>query len=813
MLDIWTQRSGYNLGTYEERTQLSIPLPVLILDPISFPYNFKFNLISGKLPPGLRIQGASIIGTPLEVAKRTDFEFCIRASKDNEISDRTYIITIEGADQPIIINPEGLLPVGPNETYFILDSSPVEFQITAIDSDTATGQRLRYFINPGDGALPPGLTMDENGLITGFIQPLLSLALSDRNGNFDKTLYDRNGFDYGLKPDNGFDSFKFDTINFDYSLPSIGVKKLNRNYEFILTVSDGDTLVKRKFRIYVVNEDFLRADNTIMSAGNSTYTAANSGVRTPIWFTKPNLGVLRANNYHIIKLDVYDAIELGVIQYTLEAANPDSSASQLPPGLQLDPTNGELFGIVPNQSEIEETYHFTINASRYGRKGEVASSVRTFSVKILGEINSQMSWISPENLGAIDANYISTLKVQAASKLLNADVSYQLVYGQLPPGLSLDRNGEIVGKVEQYGNGSDIKGMTTFDSNEFSLDGDSTSIDRRFEFVVRAQDQANYSKIDKKFVLSINTPNDRLYSNIYIKAYMEPFKPTPTTSKRSLFNKFINDQSVFTKEYIYRLNDSNFGVRKDLKAVMYAGIETKIAATYISAIGLNHKKKRFLFGDVKIAQAKTPGTMNNVYEIVYVQLIDELELDNKKLKPKLKLPKSSTTLTVDASNKEWDASYNTVNEPFAPWPKDIITVDQTSILSSDPNGIVRYLNTYTNWRERLRFWKKTDPLNPSVIVDQFITERNYLPLWMRSFQDNTRQELGFVLALPLCYCLPGYAEEIVLNIKNYQEITGFDFKDLDFTVDRYIIDSVKPLEGEQNYGDKYLVFKNNGITL
>ena len=811
MLDIWTQRSGYNLGTYEERTQLSISLPVLVLDPISFPYNIKFNLISGKLPPGLRLSGASIIGSALEVAKRTDFEFCIRASKDNEISDRTYKITIEGADQPVIINPEGLLPVGPNETYFILDSSPVEFQITVTDTDVAAGQKLRYFISSGDGALPPGLKMDENGLITGFIEPLLSIALTDRNGSFDKALYDKNGFDYGLKPDNGFDSFKFDTITFDYSLPSIGVKKLNRNYEFIVTVSDGDTLVKRKFRIYVVNEDFLRADNTIMSAGNSTYTAATSGVRTPIWFTKPNLGILRANNYHIIKLDVYDSAELGVIQYTLEESNPDSTISKLPLGLQLDSTNGELFGIMPYQSEIEEIYHFTINASRYGRKNEVASSLRTFTVRILGEINSEMSWITPENLGSIDANYISTLKIQASSILSGADIKYGLPPkgGELPPGLTLDRDGQIIGKVEQYGNGSNIKGMITFDHNNFSLDGGETTIDRKFEFIVRAQDQANYSKIDRKFALTINTPNDRLYSNIYIKAYMEPFKPTPQTSKRTLFNKFINDQSIFTREYVYRLDDPNFGVRTDLKVIMYAGIETKQAATYISAIGLNHKKKRFLFGDVKIAQAKIPGTMTNVYEIVYVQLVDPLEIDNKKIETAtVKRPKRLTALTVDASNRDGDSSYS-INDPFTPKPNDIITIDQTSILSNDPNESIRYLNTYSNWRNRLRFWKKTDSLNPNVILDQFITERNYLPLWMRSFQDSTRQELGFVLALPLCYCLPGYAEEIVLNIKN----SKFDFKNLDFTVDRYIIDSVIPNDNEENYGDKYLVFKNNGIII
>ena len=292
---------------------------------------------------------------------------------------------------------------------------------------------------------------------------------------------------------------------------------------------------------------------------------------------------------------------------------------------------------------------------------------------------------------------------------------------------------------------------------------------------------------------------------------MDPFKPTPALSKRSIFNKFINDQNIFTQEYIYRLNDINFGIRKDLKVIMFAGIETKKASTYVSAIGLNHKKKRFLFGDVKTAQAKIPGTMTTVYEIVYVELIDLLELDNKKLKNKLKIPKnfSNKTLTVDASNKEWTDSYTTQNEPFAPRPNEIVTVDQTSILGSDPNGLIRYTNSYTSWRDRLKNWQKTNPLEPDEILDRFTTERNYLPLWMRSFQDNTRQELGFVLALPLCYCLPGYAQEIVLNIKN----SKFDFKNLDFTVDRYIIDSVTPNPGQENYGDKYLVFKNNEVTL
>jgi hypothetical protein len=84
------------------------------------------------------------------------------------------------------------------------------------------------------------------------------------------------------------------------------------------------------------------------------------------------------------------------------------------------------------------------------------------------------------------------------------------------------------------------------------------------------------------------------------------------------------------------------------------------------------------------------------------------------------------------------------------------------------------------------------------------SERNYMPLWMRSIQDSTKQELGFVLAVPICYCKPDTSADILINIK----YSGFDFKNLDYTVDRYIIDSVT---GYSN--DKYLVFKNDKVTI
>jgi hypothetical protein len=83
-------------------------------------------------------------------------------------------------------------------------------------------------------------------------------------------------------------------------------------------------------------------------------------------------------------------------------------------------------------------------------------------------------------------------------------------------------------------------------------------------------------------------------------------------------------------------------------------------------------------------------------------------------------------------------------------------------------------------------------------------ERNYLPLWMRSIQPGNTTELDYVPAVPLCFCKPGGADDIILNIKN----SNFDFKLLDYTVDRYIIDAITG-----NYTDKYLVFRNDRTTI
>lgn len=776
-LNVWTEKSGYSFGTFEERINFDQKLPVIVND-----FEVNYSIISGELPPGLYLEGNHIVGTPFEVPRETAFLFCVRASKSNQISDRTFYITITGSDTPTFITPAGDLQVGPADQLFVLDSTFVDFQIEAIDYDTATGQRLSYFIASNEGELPPGLILTDYGRIVGYVQPVLSIKPQDGTGTYDNGYYDAIAFDFAYRPTNGFDTFIYDKFIYDYNLPAITPKKLNRNYSFIITITDGDTVVKRKFNIFVVSDDYFRADNDTLKDSTGLFTADTTYLRSPVWLTPANLGTYRANNYLTIFLDVYDT---DLIYYSID------DQTKLPPGMTFDANTAEIYGRVPYQPAVTKTYSFTVFATRYGDidSDEAAVSARTFTINLIGEIDTVIAWNTPEDLGSIDANYTSTLKIEATSTVPNATVIHRIVSGALPPGLSLTFNGELIGKVRQFFNETDnLPGLTTFDYSTqiTTFDNDSTTIDRIFTFTVEAKDQYGYSASTRTFTLFVNTPNSIAYSNIRIKPLMK-------LNQRAIWKDFINDASIFPPNSIYRPNDSNFGIQKELSMLIYAGIETTDAAAYIGAIGLNHKRKRFRFGSVNKAYAYDTGTPDEIYEVVYITMIDPLEPNGKKLPDKIHVPVNlPEEIKVDTSNSIWSRTLDDLSfdMPYAKRPDTIISVDSTGYNPSTPNINTYFPNSISNWRSRIK--------------EIGASERRHLPLWMRSIQPSSRQELGFILAIPLCYCKVGYADDILLNIKN----SNFDFKLLDYTADRYIIDAV------DNYtSDKYLVFRNDRITL
>lgn len=369
MIQLWNEVNGKELDVLEERITYTIPLPLIN------PNNTTTSLISGKLPAGMRLSNNTITGTPYEVLRTTRFEFVIRARQNTIVSDRTFSIVVSGSDSPVWVTPEGLLQVSPNNLYFILDNTPVDFQLRAMDPDIPAGDSIEYFITDGDGELPPGISLTPDGRLVGIVDPILALDLEAGDGGFDSSPYSKFPLDFGVNTSSlGLDSFFYDFTVYDFGVKARVPRKLNRNYEFIVTATDKVSFTKRKFRIYVVGDDFLKADNNIMKSDTGLYTADNTFIRKPIWLTPANLGVRRANNFITLYLDVLDPNTLaGTIIYRLEQKNDDGSVSKLPPGLSLDNMTGEIAGYVPYQPAITENYKFTISAERFNTEiGTVA---------------------------------------------------------------------------------------------------------------------------------------------------------------------------------------------------------------------------------------------------------------------------------------------------------------------------------------------------------------------------------------------------------------------------------------------------------
>ena len=918
MASLWTQSSGTILATLQERQTTTVSLP--LENPIA-----ATALISGALPNGMRLESNAIVGTPLQVARETTSTFVIRATLDSVINDRTFKIITQGQDAPTWVTKTDLLPVGIDGQYFILDSAPVNFQLVAIDADTSAGQTLEYFIGNKDGELPPGISLTSAGKLVGVVDPILAIEKASAAGNYDDSGYDfqgMSGYDWSVRSNNGYDSYFYDTTVYGLSLPTASPKKLNRYYQFTVSVSDRDTIARRTFRIYVVGDDFFRSDTTLMQIGTGTFTADISHLRTPVWITPRDFGYRRANNYVTLVLDIIDPNTLtGVVTYNLKSKNDDTTDSILPPGLSLDATTGEIAGVTPYQPAITTEYKFTINARRIeideeriqflqyayeiiaqnslqvkvNKLGEYASravglefnidgyaykansistantlydvlnidkplhraltkgttidlgtigvlaqetveKAKTFTIKLLGEIDSTIQWSTPENLGNISSNYVSTLSVIAKTTVPNATLLYSLESGTLPPGLALSYDGEIIGKINSFGT-SVVPGLTVFDSNQFSLDGNDTTVDRKYKFTVKAQDQFGYSAIQRQFTITVADPGDKLYSNLHVQPFMKE-------AKRATFINLINDAEIFLPEYIYRPNDPNFGLQRKIKMLAYAGIETKAVDQYVAAMAKNHTRKSLKFGAIKTAVAKTPGTNNIVYEVVYVEMIDPYESAKGNVRKTIKIknpqkqlinsikytPKDdlydglsnvvkvttrnsgvvdvdfnaalklhlrdylvtypvSTDLPVglrDGTNVSVQFAQGTpVSNKYRPDPANTITVDSNAISIDGSQDQTRYISNISHMRDAIR--------------DIGVTEGNYLPLWMRTAQTGSVNQLGFVNAVPLVYCKPGTSA----IIKNTLEFNEIDFTQYNFDIDRYVIDSTIGNSDEQ-----YLLFAN-----
>ena len=347
--------------------------------------------------------------------------------------------------------------------------------------------------------------------------------------------------------------------------------------------------------------------------------------------------------------------------------------------------------------------------------------------------------------------------------------------------------------------------------------------------------------MERTFTIGVQKTTTLEFTDLYARPFLKQ-------SQRELFKDFISNPNIFDPEKIYRPTDKDFGLQKELKMLMYSGIEKKNVANYVTAVSSNHKRKRYNFGEIKTAQAKYEGTNTVAYDVVYAEVIDPADsttgntkqkLDLKALnrlrvnQTQLEVTDDSTKLNVggsvytiffqgdtqaqvsavgtslevltrtgrlliDVPNGQLfvdvqngpDLLVGTVEQlnadPYRFRPKgDVIKVDSNLINASATDEDVRYISNITNMREKVKALGTT--------------EGGLLPLWMRTAQTGSLSALGYTPSVPLCYCKPGQGESVALAIKN----SNFDIKNINFELDRYIVDGTTGDNTEQ-----YVLFPN-----
>ena len=155
---VWNTTAG-SIGSYPALLPMSYQLSASAVLPAT---SVLYTLLSGTLPSGLSLSQEGIIsGTPALVTKDTITSFTIRVTDDlQSIRDRTFSITVSGSAIPQFTTPNGSL-------LSTQDSVWVSIPVTYTNPSTSNPT----IVQVKEGALPPGLEIDELGNIRGYASP------------------------------------------------------------------------------------------------------------------------------------------------------------------------------------------------------------------------------------------------------------------------------------------------------------------------------------------------------------------------------------------------------------------------------------------------------------------------------------------------------------------------------------------------------------------------------------------------------------------------------------------------------------------
>jgi hypothetical protein len=749
-----------------------------------------YTLISGNLPPGLSMDGDGIItGLPSLVVVDTTSIFTVRATDNlNNLRDRTFSIRISGVAIPQFTTPEGLL-VSTQDSIWI----EIPIQYSNPDNSNVTRVELK------EGLLPPGLEINESGIIRGYPEPPIngvtlptvttSATTTDTSNSiaclstvgftvgrpvlfsgttfggltttltyYVKGVINATSFTVSTTQNGPVYNLNNDTGYMLVTLPSVSAGQPTiRTYAFVLELISplgGDTSA---YSITVINQ------NTPVSQsgpGNLPNTRVPS-----ILNTRPQTFIINPANayygYYIIPSPESDNLTtppaspafigtilsgnyfaFKIIGYDFDGSNLTYSFSGLPIGLTGDSSTGWITGTPTLTSTGISQFIFSV-ATYKATNPSLISAYYNFSYNLTNDINGVVTWVTPSNLGTVFNGTISTLSVSAIS---DVDLSYRVTNGILPPNLVLLDNGEITGYVANQ--------PTTSVLNQ----GDTTE----FTFTIEA-----YSLLypvvlsSRTFTVTVlqqyNQPTDILY-----------IKAAPSISDRVIINTLLENESLIPTTDLYRPSDVYFGKASSVIYEHAYGIYASDIDEYIASVSKNHYWRNITLGEIKTAVAKN-DVGEIIYEVVYSEVVDNL-VNSKgiSIQKEIYWPRP-----IDLGLGPWYTSLTDIYTSYV----DILGQQYYTSLTPGYARIL-YPNSLPNMRNQVA----------SVLGQEY--DSTLLPLWMTSQQPNG-STLGYTQAWVICYTKPGKAAAIQSNIQNnWKDPIGRNYvlNQINFRIDRFSVD-------------------------
>jgi hypothetical protein len=752
---VWITPPG-SLGTIPEGVFYNTPLVAVADDTV------YYQVIAGKIPPGIQLNETGILsGIPQVVTHDTTSQFVVRAytihtaagiSIPNALADRTFAITVTGSATVNWRTPAGRIATYNDGTQVY----GLQVEYNTIDPN---------FINVVtliDGSLPPGLTISNKGVISGYITPDFTTHITQHT------------YTFTLRVTNGF---------------STDVRTFN-----ILIFARATMTADNAYPLPPPNQLYLSADQTFP-------TADETPVQTPIITTLPgSIGSTRSDNFYAFQFTGFDPY-YNNFEFI--------ATTTLPPGLTLDPATGWLYGYIPYGGVVSADYTFKILAAEtnnyvapitglvangtaitvtfaaqptppypigetivvanvnpakyngsytvtdctttsvtyassttddYVSGGVIASNFSTpymFSLTITGPTSTDIVWLTPadsieraqnpSSLGLIDNGATSTFYVKAIA-VSGIPLQYRLLSGsdsRLPQGLELLPSGNIAGRVS-FDTFALDGGTTTFDVGLNTVH-EPTTFDMLAVFTVNAYSVNGLVNVNKTFSIRVVRRYQEPYDNLYIQAM-------PPQNDRDLLNSLLQNPTIFNPELIYRADDPNFGVANRVVYNHAYGLTAATYDDYVASMDLNHYWKNLVLGKIKTAQARD-DLGNVIYDVVYSEIIDDL-----------------------------------VNN-------DGVSVDKQVVLAFpiNRNEITEIDSVYPNSLQNMR----------DQVIDVVGQVSKVLPRWMLSRQaDGT--VLGFTRAWVIAYTNPGQSGQIAYNIATQ---FGNQLNLIDFEADRYEVDN------------------------